>query len=176
MTEYSPELKARMVEKLLRPGGPSATALGRETGIPQSTLSRWVRAAKRRSSATGSSSRARRPEDWSSAEKLEAVLESASLSDQELGSYLRRRGLHRTHLEQWRTQMVRGLESPALGRRHRRKTPEGQRIRALEKEVRRKDAALAETAALLVLQKKAQLLWGDEADTTKPPSGRRSSR
>ena len=50
-------------------------------------------------------------------------------------------------------------------------TPE-QRIKELERELRRKDAALAETAALLVLKKKAEAWWGDADDTTDPTSER----
>ncbi len=102
----------------------------------------------------------KRPQDWSAEEKLAAVLEAASLSEGELGAFLRSRGLHEAQLQQWRDQMVIGLEpKPA-------KRVETKRIRELEKELRRKDKALAETAALLVLKKKAQEIWGDEDDDT----------
>jgi len=49
---------------------------------------------------------------------------------------------------------------------------ETQRIQALERELRRKDAALAETAALLVLKKKVRAIWGDADDTTDPTRAR----
>lgn len=116
---------------------------------------------------------ARRSQDWSGEDKLAAVIESASLSEAELGGYLRRRGLHRATLEAWRQEALQGLS----GGTSRRVVAPGtkddrKRIRALERELARKDKALAETAALLVLKKKIEALWGDEADDTGPRSGR----
>ena len=82
------------------------------------------------------------PHEWSSEEKLEALLESAKLSEEELGKYLRRRGLHAAQLEEWRAQAREGL-TPSKSRSVSR------RIQKLEKEITRKDKALAEAAALL---------------------------
>jgi transposase-like protein len=106
----------------------------------------------------------KRPQDWSAQEKLAAVMEAASLSDEELGAFLRSRGLHEAQLQQWRDLMLAGLEPKAV--QGAKKAPEVKRVRELEKELRRKDKALAETAALLVLKKKAQAIWGDEDDDT----------
>ncbi len=104
----------------------------------------------------------KRPQDWSPEEKLATVLEAASLTEEDLGPFLRSRGLHEAHLQQWHDQMLVGLE-PMAGKRNERK-----RIQELEKEVQRKDKALAEAAALLVLKKKARDLWVDEDDDTIP--------
>jgi hypothetical protein len=75
-------------------------------------------------------------------------------------------------LDQWREQMIHGLETKKARPRATSKTPEGRRIRELEKEVHRKNAALAETAALLVLKKKAQAIWGAEDNDMTPSSGK----
>ena len=107
----------------------------------------------------------KRPQDWNAKEKLAAVLEDAALSDEDLGAFLRSKGLHEAQLQQWQEQMLSGL-NPAPAQRG-KKTPEGKRVRELEKELRRKDKALAETASLLVLKKKAQAIWGDEDDDTE---------
>ena len=170
--QYSEAFKAKMIQRMSVPGGPSANALAREVGVGQSTLSRWHRhAAKVFGMSNEQGKKSRRPQDWTASEKQEAVLKAAALSDEQLGSFLRREGLHRTHLAQWRQQMLRGLEEKP--RRSRSpKSAEGRRIRELEKELRRKDAALAETAALLVLKKKAQAIWGDEDDVTRLKNGR----
>lgn len=104
----------------------------------------------------------KRPQDWSPDEKLAAVLEAASLSEEDLGPFLRSRGLHEAHLEQWHDQMLVGLEPSPTTRVVKK------RIKDLEKELLRKDRALAEAAALLVLKKKAQDLWEDEDDDTTP--------
>ncbi len=96
-------------------------------------------------------------------------MDSAELSDDELGEFLRRKGLHEAHLEEWRRQTIEAL---APRRRRSKVSPEVKRIRELEKELLRKDKALAEAAALIVLKKKALAIWGDEDDDTDPRSGR----
>ncbi len=80
---YSETFKAQMVQKLTRPGSPSATELSKEVGVPQGTLSRWVRQARYVPEAwTGALSipdeprrtmPARRPQDWTAEEKYEAI-------------------------------------------------------------------------------------------------------
>ena len=104
--------------------------------------------------------KARRPEDWSSTEKLEAVIKASNLGESALGVYLRSAGLHEVHLEEWRKQ-AEGALGKVSGSPNTRLKKENQR---LERELRRKDKALAETAALLVLSKKVRALWGEEGD------------
>ena len=112
------------------------------------------------------------PNDLSAEEKLKAVLEAAPLSDEQLGAFLRKKWIHETHLEQWRIQMLGGLEKHRTAGKLSRRHADIKRIRSLEKELRRKDKALAETAALLVLKKKVQQIWGDEDDNTAKRNGR----
>ncbi|HEX4449467.1 MAG TPA: hypothetical protein VH143_01300 [Kofleriaceae bacterium] len=160
---------------MVGPSGVSANELSRETGIAQSTLSRWLRGAaslrlvstkQDDSSETAAVTlEARRPQDWSPMERMQFLVEANGLGDQELGELLRRRGVHREQLDAWRTAVAEAFAQPTASRR----SPDGKRIRQLEREVARKDKALAETAALLVLQKKVQLLFPDgihaDADT-----------
>lgn len=98
----------------------------------------------------------RRPQERSAQEKLKAVIEFEGLSEDKKGEYLRREGLHSEHIEGWKKRMEAGLEGggglSAAGRGER--AQDKQRIRKLEKELWRKESALAETAALLVLKKK----------------------
>jgi transposase len=168
---YSPAFRALMVQKMTDPDGPSPVSLAEDLGVSRSSLYRWVSEADTLDTLAPAEppsfaesikrlSNMKRPQDWSAEEKLAAVLEAASLSEEELGTFLRSRGLHEAQLQQWRDQMLIGLEpKPA-------KRAETKRIQELEKELRRKDKALAETAALLVLKKKAQAIWGDEDDDT----------
>jgi transposase len=178
---YSETFKAQMVQKLTRRGGPRATELSRDVGVHQSTLSRWVRNAARTNGqgfpfnptkTPRDLPMTRRPQDWTPEEKLAAVIEAASLANEELGAFLREKGLHEATLKQWRQIMLTGLgESKA---RSPKPTAEARRIRELERELTRKEKALAEAAALLILKKKAQALWGDEDDTTARKKGSRS--
>jgi hypothetical protein len=96
----------------------------------------------------------KRPQDWSVMERMRFMVEADGLGEQELGELLRRRGVHREQLDAWRA-AAETIGQPAASRR----SPQSKRIKELEREVARKDKALAETAALLVLQKKLQLLF-----------------
>jgi hypothetical protein len=111
---------------------------------------------------TKTSERRRRPQEWSASEKFKAVLEAESLSEAELGAFLRKRGLHEAHLQQWREMAQDALAEKSSSPSSRLKK-ENQR---LSRELRRKDKALAETAALLVLSKKVRALWGGEGENT----------
>jgi transposase-like protein len=161
MQYYPEDFKKAMVVKMAAPGAQSATALAKETGVPQSTLSRWLR-----SYATvrleGEVMRQRRPQDWSAEEKLEALLEYERSSEEQRGVFLRQKGLHEATLEKWKKEMLEALKiKPFVGGK---KDPQRKRIAVLERELRRKEAALAEAAALLVLKKKADAIWGDAKD------------
>jgi len=177
--EYTETFRARMVRRMLGPKAVTASALAAEVGISQPTLSRWlretgsVRAVKKRDDdkpAGGpdpaSGGPPRRPQDWGTEEKLRAVVETAALEGAELGEYLRRNGLHREQLDAWRGTVTVALEQPAGAGAGRRTAAETKRIKELERELRRKEKALAETAALLVLRKKVEALWGAADDDT----------
>ena len=178
MMEYSELVRARHVRRMVGPGALSATELSRETGIAQSTLSRWLKGAAslrlvtKRDEPTDAdevAARGRRPQDWTPIERMQFLVEANGLDDQALGELLRQRGVHREQLEAWRAAVTDAFAQPTASRR----SPEAKRIRQLEREVARKDKALAETAALLVLQKKVQLLFpdgvygGDDTDEEK---------
>jgi transposase len=168
---YRDTIRARMVRRMVGPGGLSANALARETGISQSALSKWFReAGKDRRMAEKDDQPGDRPTrppkrpQWSAEEKFRAVVETSGLEGEALGEYLRGSGLHREQLDQWRADAKEGLEGSRA--RRRRTAAESKRIKELERELRKKEKALAETAALLVLRKKLNALWGDGDDDT----------
>ena len=159
-----------MVQRLLGPGRVSQCSLSRETGVPQGTLSQWVRQATTvgvmKPKASGSTKTSKHQER-SAEEKLRIVIEAGRLAGDELGALLRREGIHETTLEEWRTTALEAL-TPGLKQAHR--TGPAKRINELERQLHRKDKALAEAAALLLLQKKVQALWAVADDDTEPPS------
>jgi len=160
MNNYSETVKEAMVLKLTSTGAPSVSSLAQEVGIHQSTLSRWVRVYGN-VSKMGGVMKGRRPQDRTAEEKLNAVLEYEKLEEEEeRGKYLRENGLHSLHIERWKGELIEGLKSSKSAK----KDPRDKRIKELERELRRKDKALAETAALLVLKKKAQAIWGEHED------------
>ena len=180
---YPDMFKQAMIQKMSGPDPISASALSKQVNVPQSTLSKWLRMAgvgpsygfpnnAHEYTKMSKIKDPKRPNDWSAEDKLKVVMEAASLDDQQLGAFLRKKGLHQTHLEQWRSQMLNGLQNATTKNSSRQKNAEAKRIRVLEKELRRKDKALAETAALLVLKKKVQEIWGDEDDPTAGSNGK----
>jgi len=162
--DYSAGLRNRLVQRMAGPEGISANALSKEVGISQPSLSRWLREAGRIPDMSKSPKKEKSPHRWSAEERWRVVLEASSLSEDELGAFLRRKGLHVSQLEEWRKS---AMESLAVQKSKRRVvSKEMKRIRELEKELRRKDKALAEVTALLVLKKKIEAIWGDEDDNT----------
>lgn len=162
-----------MIERMLHPDGPSAYALAAESNLPQSTLARWKREALTMSGMSRKNKKkggTKKRKQWTVEERLRLIHEASQLSEEELGAFLRREGLHAGQLEQWReaVHVAFGKQTPET----RRRTQENsKRIRALERELERKDKALAESAALLWLKKKATEIWGDEDDDTPPRNG-----
>mgnify|MGYP006275965723 CR=1 FL=1 len=156
-----------MIAKMTGPRAKSATALSKEVGISQGTLSRWLREAKKGRVSNKNERSGRRR--WSPEEKVRIVLEAARLDDGELGGFLRREGLHEADLERLREEVQQAATEGLRPKRRRRgPSPEEKKIRHLEKELARKENALAEAAALLVLRKKAEAFFsgGEEGDTT----------
>ena len=162
MKGYSEQFKSAMVAKIAVSDGISASALSQEVGIPQQTLSRWVKEYAKLGGNGGGRMKSKRPEDWTGEEKLKALLEYDKLDEEQRGKYLREKGLHSIYLQRWQWEFIEAYASKK--KKTRGGDPKQKRIKELEKELRRKDKALAETAALLVLKKKAQAIWGDPED------------
>lgn len=138
-----------MVARLTGRDAVSAHQLALETGLPQQTLSRWLQEAS--SLPIMPAKRPRR--DWSIEEKIRILAEASTLTGAELTDFLQRESVRAAEFEQWRL---------ALGEEGRASLATMKRIRALERELARKEKALAEAATLLVLKKKLQTLEGDE--------------
>jgi len=106
------------------------------------------------------------PEKWSSEDKFAIVLEAARLNEVELAEYCRQKGLYVEQIEAWRKVCLQANADRATQAKAQREQSKQDRkqIKTLERELHRKEKALAEAAALLVLQKKAQAIWGDGED------------
>jgi transposase-like protein len=172
---YSEAFRRRMVARMCGPNPESACSLARETGVCQQSLSRWLRLAGTVSGMATPSDQ-ERPRDHTSkrtaAEKRRLVTEADGLNAHELGEFLRRNGLHAADIQVWREILDAALEGPAeSAQTKRQRREEAKKITALKRELRRKEKALAEAAALLVLQKKVQEIWGEEDDDTPQASG-----
>lgn len=168
MVRYSVGFREKMVAKMLGPDAVSACELSRRVGVPHQTLSRWLKAVKGHAMSDfkeePTMNTPRRPKDWSAEERLAAVTRAATMTEDELGAFLRQSGLKSADLERWRDSMLKAVATDGRRPAARRNPQDRKRIRELERELRRKEKALAETAALLTLKKKAQEIWGDPED------------
>jgi transposase len=147
-----------MIERLTGSSAESARKVARETGISQETLSRWLREAL---SLPDVATKRPTSKSWSIDEKVRVLAEASKLSGTHLTAMLQREGLLLAELEQWRL---------ALGEDVKTSMATTKRIKKLERELARKEKALAEAAALLVLKKKVDHLWEDEDDDTDEDS------
>jgi len=154
-----------MVQRMLGPNAKSATVLAEEIGIHQSTLSRWLRNGRILGGTMTQKRKRKKTQRWSSSEKLRIVLAASQLQDEELGAFLRREGVHEHHLERWRRTILAALDEDGAKKR-RDPFPQAKELAAVQRDLRRKDKALAEVSALLVLKKKADAIWGVVDDDT----------
>lgn len=151
---YSPEQRAQALEQVALRGNQTIAEVADGCGVLVGTLKGWMKQAKRAAPGTDSSKPA---SAYSSAEQLNALLETATMDELSLAAWCRSRGLFPHHLQVWRT----ALTAPRTDTSQALREAERERDR-LERELLRKDKALAEAAALLVLQKKFQAMFSGE--------------
>jgi transposase len=155
---YSEAFKQKMVQRLTGKGAVSALRLARETGVRQQSLSRWLEEVRNLPLV---SSEERSTRQWTVEQKARVLAEGSKLSGAQLSAYLVREGVKLVEFERWRIALEEGGQGSAATTK---------RIRSLERELARKERALAEAAALLVLKKTVAELYQDEDDDTDGPS------
>jgi transposase len=155
MARYGRQFKERVIARLLPPESSPVAEVSNKVGISVATLERW-RAEVLADAADD------RPARWTPTARLEAVIATAGLDETARSAWCREHGVFPTALEAWKRDAISGLGEPAgesLAAKH-----EQRRVKELERELRRKDKALAETAALLVLSKKLQAIFHEGED------------
>jgi transposase len=161
---YSSQFKEAILTKLSQ-SGLSVRKFAEQEGINLSTLYSWQ---KQFNTSGLNVSKVSSSDKWSSEEKFSVVLETATLSEVELNEYCRVKGLYSEQVKAWKQACI-GVNTTAKPTKRAKVTPEQKtdkkRIKELERELRRKDKALAETAALLVLGKKFDAYWKDKEDS-----------
>ncbi len=160
---YNDEFKASMIEKMLSPNETPVSVLSKETGVSEATLYKW-RLDYQTQGHTVPQKRIN-TRHWSSANKLAAVIESAAYNEAELGEYCRCKGLYKEQIKEWKLAALSGYERTEQLDKIKQKSRQSdlKKINALKQDLARKEKALAETAALLVLSKKWEAIWGENA-------------
>ena len=164
---YPVSFKESMIEKMLRPGGPTPTELSVQEDVPPSTLRGWRKQAVERgdmdqSDSAGNGSRRRRRRRPK--QKIRIVMEAAGLSDDELGAFLRKEGLHHADLKRLREEVMQAAQKGFEKPKKRGLSPAEKQLKKVKKELVRKEKALAETAAILVLRGKLEAFLSAEED------------
>lgn len=154
---YSQRLRNAILRKVLPPENQLVSAVSKEFGVSMQTIQRWMSLAK---DGTLTMEDAVFPvNNKPLEEKFEFVLEAARLPDTDKGSWLRENGIHEEHLSLWEQELRR-----AMAKKHDEKNAElaalKKRNKSLERELGRKEKALAELAALLTLKKNSSRTWG----------------
>jgi transposase len=156
MARYGQAYKDRAVARLLPPESAAVEAVAREIGVAAGTLQRWREDAQ---------SRPARGRAWTAAGRLEAVITTAAMGETGKSAWSREHGVYPDELDKWRTSAAAALTEPEEARASPQATrADKKRIKELERELLRKDRALAETAALLVLSKKVAAIFNKGED------------
>jgi len=159
---YSDEIRKEVLARVTGSGKERITKVSLDKKINKGTIYKWIKEADKEEGIKI----LRLNGDWTSEEKFHMVLEAASLSEQELGEYCRRKGTYKDDIKAWKSQCI-NANSGSIEDPKKLKTElkeEKDKVRKIEKELRFKEKALAETAALLVLRKNVHAIWGDKEE------------
>lgn len=151
VARYGQAFKDRAVARLLPPESAAVEVVAREVGVGVGTLEKWREDAQ---------SRPARGRAWTAGARLEAVIATAAMSEAGKSAWCREHGMYPAELDKWRASATAALAEPEEARASPQATRQDRkRIKELERDLRRKDRALAETAALLVLSKKVEAIF-----------------
>lgn len=151
--------KQAVLSKMLSPNPPAISALAKQEGVSEATLYNWRKQLRQEGRPVPEHDRT--SENWSAQTKFAVVVETAALTEIELAEYCRSKGLYPEQIKAWRDAAIESQDSSqqAAADKQQQGREYRKQIKRLEREIQRKDKALAEAAALLILQKKMRALW-----------------
>lgn len=159
---YSEETKKEVLSRVTGTEKESVIKVAKEKNINKATIYNWIKDAETEEAVKISRSNGK----WRSEDKFHMVLETASLTEQEISEYCRRKGIYTEDLKAWEVQCMNANNSSVEDSKILKAElkEEKDKNRRIEKELRFKEKALAETAALLVLRKNVHAIWGDQEE------------
>lgn len=155
MKRISPERKSSVLAKLLPPYNMTVSVVAQMEGISEATLYNWRKQATSEGKPVPGNSK--NNEQWSTEARFASIVETATLSETELAEYCRKKGLYPEQLVQWKQAF---LQVPEPGDKAALKQSQKEN-KQLKRELVRKEKALAEAAAILVLRKKLRDYYGE---------------
>ena len=151
--KYSLEFKKSAVQKYLTRGNRPVKEILKELNVPSASIYQWCNDFAKVSGMKKQSS----PHTRTALEKLNSIMEFNSLPENKRGEFLRKNGLSDANINEWLNQIKMALSQKNIPSENKNDI---KKVKELEQELRRKDKALAEASALLILKKKANLIWG----------------
>ena len=159
--QYSYEFKTQAVEKALdRAPDVSINSVAQSLGVDHSTLRRWMARHQNHNLAEKNMTGEKTPRQWTQEQRLQAVAACEPMDEEQTSAWCREKGIFPHHVKQWRKEFVQSSPEPSSDKARIKQL--GDENRSLKKQLRRKDKALAEAAALLVLKKKVDQIWETE--------------
>jgi transposase len=163
MQQLSTSAKQAIIKKALTKEGSTLAQIAKESNIGVSTLGRWLRDYRKDGTISGQNTEISN-NSLPLSERFQHIMATASLDEAAVGIYCRENGLYSFQLTEWKeafmTQKNTVTQESSLAELKALRTENKQ----LRQEVRRKDSALAEATALLILKKKVSLIWGEHGD------------
>lgn len=159
--KYSEEFKESMLKRMMAPDPVPVMQLCRETGVSDVTLYKWKNKLLGKGSSMGK--KKHNQKQWSYEEKLSVVIETAAMNEHELSEYCRSKGLYPEQIKEWKRSGLAGDNVQSKNEKEIKRLIQDQKKenKRLKSELKRKEKALAETAALLVLSKKWNAFMGE---------------
>ena len=159
MRTLSQEAKNAILKQVINREGKPIRQIAKENNVSLSALDKWRNKAKLEGAAGSPQKLPATP-----AERFEHILATAPLAESERGAYCRERGLYDFQLQQWKEEFIMQSKDEKEGQQNAELKALRIENKVLKNDLQRKDKALAEASALLILKKKAALIWGDEED------------
>ncbi|GAA4071355.1 transposase [Amphibacillus indicireducens] len=162
--QYTTEQKSNIIKRMMPPNNESVVIISREERIPEATLYKWRKDARIAGSPTPGNGQT--SDKWCSQDKFLVVMETFSMNEFDLAEYCRKKGLYRAQIIAWREVCLQanGQSFNQTKQLNSELKNERNRAKELERDLQKKEKALAEAAALLLLRKKAQAIWGEDED------------
>lgn len=151
---YTKEMKEAILKRMMPPNNESIKRISEDVGITETTLYMWRKEARIGGNATPGDGQG--SEQWNSQDKFLVVIETYSMNEAQLAEYCRKKGLYKEQIEAWRDVCLKenGIESNQTKQLNQELKEEKKRAKTLEKDLQKKEKALAEAAALLLVKKK----------------------
>lgn len=165
MARYAEDFKNAIISKILSPETKSIRSVANESDLPIGTVLNWIKQKKVNVPMEKyPSAETSLPIETSLVEQFNIILETASMSAEEVSAYCRKKGIYTSDIDVWKQEMLANLDSRNKKTLERENNNLKVQVRELKQELSCKEKALAESAALLLLKKKANIIWEDPED------------